>query len=38
MKSPRQVPFKPVRITKQRGVSLFFALAVILSRFAQRKI
>lgn len=31
MKSPRQMPFKPVRIKKQRGVSLFFALVSLVA-------
>jgi type IV pilus assembly protein PilX len=31
MRSPRRIPFKPVRIVKQRGVSLFFALVCLVS-------
>lgn len=31
MKSPRHMAFKPVPITKQRGVSLFFALVCLVS-------
>jgi type IV pilus assembly protein PilX len=31
MKSLRQIPFKPVRIVKQRGVALFFALVCLVA-------
>lgn len=31
MKSPRQMPFKPVRISRQRGVSLFFSLVCLVA-------
>ena len=31
MKSPRQIPLKPVRVVKQRGVALFFALICLVA-------